>query len=76
LERIAVEKSVSKRKEPQPVTPAAYTLAQFAKLFGKNRSGAYRLEDDNKIRTIHGYGYGCTLVPATEVARILEGGSL
>jgi hypothetical protein len=55
------------------IAPAAYTLADFAGIFNKNRSWSYRLAAKGKIKTIH--GYGCTLVPASEVTRILEGGS-
>jgi hypothetical protein len=59
---------MSKQNQPPPPAQVAYTLAQFAKLFGKNRSWAYRLAASGKIKTIN--GYGCSLVPATEVDRL------
>lgn len=54
----------------QPAPPqVAYTLNQFAKLFGKNRSWSYRLAATGKIKVIN--GYGSALVPATEIDRLL-----
>lgn len=47
----------------------AYTLAEFAELFGKNRSWSYRMAGKNQIKTIK--GYGCALVPASEVDRLV-----
>ncbi|MBX3740148.1 MAG: hypothetical protein KF712_04105 [Akkermansiaceae bacterium] len=50
---------------------AAYTFAEFAKLFGKDRSWTYRLAEKNKIAVIKGYGYA--LVPASEAKRLSSG---
>ena len=47
----------------------AYTLAEFAQLFGRHRSWAYRQARENRIKTIT--GYGAEMVPAHEVDRIL-----
>lgn len=47
----------------------AYTLAEFASLLGKHRSYAYRLARTGRIKTIK--GYGCELVSAREIDRIL-----
>jgi hypothetical protein len=58
-----------KQIQPPTTSQVAYTLAQFAKLFGKDRSWAYRLAASGKIKTVN--GYGCTLVPATEVDRLI-----
>lgn len=51
----------------------AYTFAEFAALFGRERTWVYRLADKNKVRVIRGYGKA--LIPASEVERILEGGA-
>lgn len=59
---------------PVPLQQAAYTFSQFAKLFNKNRSWAYRLEASGKIKSVA--GYGCKLIPASEIIRITEGGAL
>ncbi len=47
----------------------AYTLAEFAQLFGRHRSWAYRQARENRIMTIT--GYGAEMVPAHEIDRIL-----
>jgi len=53
---------------------AAYTLREFAQLFSRERSWAYRLASAGKIRIITGYGKA--MVPQSEVDRILaEGGA-
>lgn len=59
-----------KRTEPARV---AYSIAEFAALFGKKRLWAYDLAKKGKIRTLTGYGK--TMVPAAEVERILSEGS-
>lgn len=51
----------------------AYSLKEFAALFHKNRSWAYRQVTQGRIRTIT--GYGVTMVPASEIDRILSGGT-
>ncbi len=47
----------------------AYTLAEFAQMFGRHRSWAYRQIKEGKIQTIT--GYGAVMVPAHEIDRIL-----
>ena len=49
---------------------AVLTLSEFAATFKKSRSWAYRMRDEGKLQTIE--GYGDLMVPASEVARILE----
>jgi hypothetical protein len=51
----------------------AYTVEEFAALFGRCRGWAYRMIAQKKVKVIAGYGKA--MVPATEVERILgEGG--
>lgn len=58
------------KHQQQPAAPqVAYTLAQFANLFGKNRSWSYRLAASGKIKVVN--GYGSALVPATEIDRLI-----
>ncbi len=52
----------------------AYSLNEFARVFNKSRSWSYRMARSGRIKTIAGYGN--LLVPADEVDRILNGGSL
>jgi hypothetical protein len=47
----------------------AYTLAEFAQIFGRHRSWAYRQAREGRIKTIT--GYGAEMVPVHEVDRIL-----
>lgn len=53
----------------------AYTVAEFASLFGRRRGWAYRLIEEGKIHVVTGYGH--KMIPAAEVSRILqsEGGA-
>jgi len=48
----------------------AYTLAEFAALFGMERTWAYRLLYAGKIMAITGYGN--TMVPDSEVEKLLN----
>lgn len=48
----------------------AYTIAEFAALFGKHRSWAYRHLKEGRIKVIQ--GYGALLVPAAEIQRMLQ----
>ena len=50
--------------------PATLTLKRFAQLFGKSYLWAYRLAKSGKLKTIT--GYGCAMVPKTEVLRIIN----
>ncbi|HEY8960785.1 MAG TPA: hypothetical protein VIM57_01180 [Luteolibacter sp.] len=53
---------------------AAYSLSEFARLFGRERTWAYRLVAAGKVRTITGFGKA--MIPQSEVDRILsEGGA-
>jgi len=47
----------------------AYTLAEVAQMFGKDRSWAYRQVKKKRITTIT--GYGATLVSQREIDRLL-----
>lgn len=47
----------------------AFTIAEFAAMFGKHRSWAYRQVRSGKIKTI--VGFGNELVPASEIGRIV-----
>lgn len=47
---------------------AAYTFAEFANLFGKERTWTYRLANKKKIAVVK--GYGSALIPASEVERL------
>ena len=49
---------------------AAYSFREFGELFGKSHTWTYRLNYQNKIKTINGYGK--KLVPASEVDRIIN----
>ncbi len=51
--------------------PGRLPFAEFAEFFGKDRSWTYRLAEKNKIAVIK--GYGCALVPASEVTRLSGG---
>lgn len=46
----------------------AYSPAEFAKLFGRERTWTYRLRDSGKIKVITDYGR--MMVPHSEIARI------
>jgi hypothetical protein len=48
---------------------AAYSLAEFAKLFGKSPTWAHRLVYSGKVRVLTGLGH--KLVPRAEVERLL-----
>jgi hypothetical protein len=48
----------------------AYTVAEFASLFGRRRGWAYRLIEEGKIHVVTGYGH--KMIPAAEVSRILQ----
>lgn len=48
----------------------AYTVAEFAALFGRNRSWAYRQIRLGRVRAVSGYGK--LLIPKSEVHRILN----
>lgn len=48
----------------------AYSIAEFAALFGKHRSWAYRQIKKGRIKAIR--GYGALLVPATEIQRMIQ----
>jgi hypothetical protein len=56
-----------------PVTPphtrVAYTFAEFAELFGRDRSWAYRMAKGRGVRVVR--GYGAMMIPASEVDRLL-----
>ena len=51
-------------------SPAALTLSEFAKLFGKKYLWAYRLAKKGKLKTIT--NFGATMVPKEEALRILN----
>ena len=55
----------------KPPIRAAYTVAEFAQLFGRSKIWAYRriYSGAVKVSKID----GITLIPASEVARISEG---
>lgn len=59
-------KTKNETRAPERV---AYTLHEFAAIFGRKYHWAYRLAEKGRIKTI--VGYGDRLVPATEVERIL-----
>lgn len=48
----------------------AYSFAEFAALFGKERTWTYKLAAKRKIRVLRGYGKA--MIPASEVERIME----
>ena len=56
--------------KPEPQTRAAYSLAEFAKMFGKHRAWAYRMVKDGKVKTIDSLGN--KLISAAEVERVLS----
>jgi transposase len=56
--------------KPEPQTRAAYSLTEFAKMFGKHRAWAYRMAREGKVKTIDCLGN--KLVSAAEVERILS----
>lgn len=47
----------------------AFSLTEFAAMFGRHRSWAYRQARSGRIKTI--VGFGNELVPSTEIDRIL-----
>ena len=49
----------------------AYTIAEFAALFGKDRSWGYRQVCKKRVVPID--GFGVSLIPDAEVQRILGG---
>lgn len=51
-------------------TRAAYSFADFADFFGKSQTWTYRLYYKGKIKVID--GYGCRMIPASEVDKILS----
>lgn len=48
----------------------AYSFAEFAALFGKERTWTYKLAAKRKIKVLRGYGKA--MIPASEVERIME----
>lgn len=56
--------------KPEPQTRAAYSLAEFAKMFGKHRAWAYRMAKEGKVKTVDSLGN--KLVSVAEVERILS----
>jgi len=52
------------------VDQKAFTLPEFAALFGRERTWAYRLKDAKKVKVIRDMGQ--LMVPASEVARLLS----
>ena len=50
--------------------PATLSLKQFAAFFGKQYLWAWRMAKEGKISTIG--GYGPTMVPKSEIVRILN----
>jgi len=50
-------------------SPAWYSPAEFSVLFGKERTWAYRLLREKKIKAITGYGH--TKIPHSEAERLL-----
>jgi hypothetical protein len=52
---------------------AAYRIEEFAALFSRHKSWAYRQIAKGKIKAIT--GYGITMIPAAEVDRILTEGA-
>jgi hypothetical protein len=48
----------------------AYTFEEFGLKFGKHRSWVYRQVAARKIKAIT--GYGVAMIPASELARILQ----
>jgi len=52
----------------------AYSPCEFAKLFGKERTWAYRLLQKGKLAKISG-DFGNILIPASEVTRLLHAAS-
>jgi hypothetical protein len=55
-------------KLPPPGNRVAFTLAEFAALFGKKRLWAYRQMWAHKIKVIE--DFGPPMVPASEVNRL------
>ena len=59
----------SQKKEPLPFDQrAAYTLGEFASIFGKHKNWAYRLVWKGKLKVIKPLGE--MLVPRSEVDRL------
>lgn len=54
----------------ETVKKSFYRVAEFATLFGKDRSWAYRLLYAGKIQAITGYGE--TMIPQSEYDRLLN----
>lgn len=54
----------------QPHNRLAYSLKEFAELFGKERSWAYRMAQEKKIKVLE--GFGTMMVPASEIERIIS----
>lgn len=46
----------------------AFTYAETAELFGRNRSWVYRMVQRGKLRAI--IGYGAAMIPAAEIERL------
>mgnify|MGYP001946355822 CR=1 FL=1 len=64
---------VETKTRPMTGGRVAYTFAEFADQFGRERTWTYKLAAKKKIKVIRGYGKA--MVPASEVDRILEEGS-
>lgn len=52
-----------------PPCRKAYTLAEFARMFGRHRSWAYRQARQGKLKTI--CGFGVEMIPSHEIDRML-----
>ena len=57
-------------KETNIKNRAAYTPQEFASLFGREKTWAYRQLYKGRLNAIK--GYGSMLIPATEVNRYLD----
>lgn len=56
---------------PPPQPRVAFTFAEFAALFGHERSWTYRMVKARRVRALT--GYGAMMIPASEVERLLGG---
>jgi hypothetical protein len=57
----------------EPQKKPCYTVPEFAALFGMERTWAYRLLQQGKLRAITGYGW--TKIPHSEVERVANDAS-
>ena len=48
----------------------AYSIPEFAALFGKEQTWAYRLTYDGKVKVITQFGH--KMIPSSEVERVLQ----